>query len=162
MITQHIKIDGAEFRTWLSNMEFTAGDVRAYRFLFTFRGMETSGHRLIVKAKRADGEVVTGQAVDMAEGGAQEYILPNAMYAVPGTVEFEVGLYDGSGGCATSQVIAGTVRDGFGDGRPCATADTAGSGSFRGGRAGTFGGKRGGGPYDRPGGPCRPACGKSG
>ncbi len=110
MINYNIKIDPKKEKTYYSDIEFTTGDVRAYKFTFEFIGINTKGCTLCIKAKRADGNVVIAKA-----NSCSEFAIPNNMYSVAGEVYFEIAVYDASGGCITTKVISATVRDGFGE-----------------------------------------------
>ncbi len=110
MITYNISVNPSSERSICSDMEFTVGDVKAYRLQFSFSGIETEGKTLLIKALRGDGSVVT------ASSGSCEIILPAVLYAVAGEVSFEVSLIDGMGCCVTLCVITATVRPAFDDG----------------------------------------------
>ena len=48
-------------------------------------------------------------------GDCQAFAIPGNMYSVPGDVLFEIALYNATGGCITTRVVAATVRKGFGE-----------------------------------------------
>lgn len=110
MIEYNIKIDAKADRTYYSDIVFTSGDVRAYKFVFDFVGIDTKNATIGIKAKRADGSVVIGTSSD-----CREFVLPGNMYAVSGELWFEIALYDAAGGCVTTKVVTAVVREGFGE-----------------------------------------------
>ena len=110
MVEYRIKIDTKSARIYYSDFIFTTGDVRAYKFIFDFNDIETESCTLGVKAKRADGTVVIAKSDD-----CKELVLPGNMYSVQGEVLFEIALYDATGGCITTKVVAANVRKGFGE-----------------------------------------------
>lgn len=110
MVDYNIKIREGAQKTYYSDIVFTSGDVRAYRFIFEFVDIDTTECSLGVKAKRADGTVVIAKS-----GDCKTFVLPGNMYAVPGEVLFEIAVYDAIGGCITTKVVVATVRKGFGE-----------------------------------------------
>ncbi len=118
MITYKIRLEMAGGREQYSNMEFTTGDVQAYRLEFDFmdngKAYDCTGHTLTVKAKRLDGSVVVDSGA--VEDGKAFYVPANSVYAVEGALELEVALVTADGSYATVKVIHAHVREGFGDG----------------------------------------------
>ncbi len=110
MINYNIKIAAVAEKTYYSDIVLTSGDVRAYKFVFDFIGINTENCTLGIKAKRADGIVVIGE-----NDNCREFVLPGNMYSVPGEVLFEIAVYNASGSCITTKVVAATVREGFGE-----------------------------------------------
>lgn len=110
MVEYKIRIETKKEKVYYSDFVFTTGDVRAYKFIFDFTDIDAAECSLGVKAKRADGTVVIGKSSD-----CKSFIVPGNMYSVPGEVLFEVALYDATGGCITTKVVAATVRKGFGE-----------------------------------------------
>lgn len=109
MITFNISADPRRERTVYSDIEFTSGDIGAYKLCFSFAGIDVSGKTVSVKARRADGSIVICS-------GTESVVLPSSVYAVPGELELETGIHDGLGNCITACVIIANVREGFGDG----------------------------------------------
>ena len=118
MITYKIRLEMAGGREQYSNMEFTTGDVQAYRLEFDFmdngKAYDCTGHTLTVKAKRSDGSVVVDSGT--VENGKAFYIPANSVFSKPDALELEVALVTADGSYATVKVIHAHVREGFGDG----------------------------------------------
>ncbi len=118
MITYKIRLEMAGGREQYSNMEFTTGDVQAYRLEFDFmdngKAYDCTGHTLTVKAKRSDGSVVVDSGT--VEDGKAFYIPANSVFSKPDALELEVALVTADGSYATVKVIHAHVREGFGDG----------------------------------------------
>lgn len=110
MVEYKIKIETKREKVYYSDFVFTTGDVRAYKFIFDFADVDVENCSLGVKAKRADGSVVIAKS-----GDCKGFVLPGNMYSVPGEVLFEIAIYDATGGCITTKVVAATVRKGFGE-----------------------------------------------
>ncbi len=111
MITYTISVNPEKERNIYSDIEFTSGDIAAYRFCFSVQGIDTNGKTFVIKALRSDGEVIVGSSA------CASFILPQSMYAVPGEVSFEISVCDGLGSITTVCVITANVREGFGDGK---------------------------------------------
>ncbi len=116
MITYNISVNPAKERCIYSDIEFTCGDIRAYRLAFNFSGLDFSGKTLLIKALRADDSVA------ICSSQTDEIILPAAVYAVPGELSLEVCLCTAGGSCVTVCVITASVRESFGEGE-IATGD---------------------------------------
>ena len=118
MITYKIRLEMAGGREQYTNMEFTTGDVQAYRLEFDFmdngKAYDCTGHTLTVKAKRSDGSVVVDSGT--VEDGKAFYIPANSVFSKPDALELEVALVTADGSYATVKVIHAHVREGFGDG----------------------------------------------
>ena len=118
MITYKIRLEMTGGREQYSNMEFTTGDVQAYRLEFDFmdngKAYDCTGHTLTVKAKRSDGSVVVDSGT--VEDGKAFYIPANSVFSKPDALELEVALVTADGSYATVKVIHAHVREGFGDG----------------------------------------------
>lgn len=110
MVEYKIKIETKKEKMLYSDFVFTTGDVRAYKFKFDFADVDTMDCSLGIKAKRADGTIVIAKSSD-----CKSFVLPGNMYDVAGEVLFEIALYDATGGCITTKVVAATVRKGFGE-----------------------------------------------
>ena len=110
MVEYKIKIETKKEKVHYSDFVFTTGDVRAYKLIFGFADINTEGCSLGIKAKRADGTVVIAKSND-----CKSFVLPCNMYNVPGEVLLEIAIYDATGGCITTKVVAATVRKGFGE-----------------------------------------------
>lgn len=116
MITYKLKIDCNEQRALVSDMEFVAGDVGAYRLEFSFYNgkerMDLSDKILTVKGKRADGVVLS----DSGEiKGNKAYFTPaNTFYSVPGELLLEVALSDVAKNYITTTILSATVLEGLG------------------------------------------------
>jgi len=110
MVDYKIKIETKGEKIYYSDIAFTTGDVRAYKFIFDFADIDTTDCTLGVKAKRADDTVVIAKSND-----CKRFIVPGNMYSVPGEILFEIVIYDADGGCITTKVVAATVRKGFGE-----------------------------------------------
>ncbi len=116
MIRYQLKIDCTEPRNFVSDMEFVAGDVGAYELVFSFyngkKRMDLLGKTLSVKAKRADGVVIS-------DGGKiqdnKAYFTPaNTFYSVPGELILEVALSDAAKNYVTTTIITAKVLEGVG------------------------------------------------
>ncbi|MBE7022630.1 MAG: hypothetical protein E7414_05400, partial [Ruminococcaceae bacterium] len=87
MITYRYKLSLQGPRTTYTDAVFTPGDVSAYRLGIVFvsegKPYDASGCTLAVKARRADGVVVT-DAGTMAGNGTVYYEVKSDVYAVPG------------------------------------------------------------------------------
>jgi hypothetical protein len=119
MITYDINIHFQAERAAFSDMVFTSGDARAYKLRFFFfdagKAVDLSGTALVVKARRADGAVISDSGeIDAAENCA-EYVVKNSMYDVEGELIFEIALADADGGYGTAKVLSASVRAGLGE-----------------------------------------------
>ena len=118
MITYKIRLEMTGGREQYTNMEFTTGDVQAYRLEFDFmdngKAYDCTGHTLTVKAKRSDGSVVVDSGT--VEDGKALYVPANSVFSKPDALELEVALVTADGSYATVKVIHAHVREGFGDG----------------------------------------------
>lgn len=118
MITYKIRLEMTGGREQYTNMEFTTGDVQAYRLEFDFmdngKAYDCTGHTLTVKAKRSDGSVVVDSGT--VEDGKAFYVPANSVFSKPDALELEVALVTADGSYATVKVIHAHVREGFGDG----------------------------------------------
>ena len=127
MITYKTRIDINGAKTMAADLVFTSGDTHAYRLCFFFYDgnemYDTTGCRLTVKAKRADGVVVTDSGT--IEDGNCYYDVKSDIYAVPGEVYFEIALSaSAEDSYITTKEICFEVREGFGDGDLTATNTT--------------------------------------
>ena len=116
MITYQLKIDCTELRSLVSDMEFVAGDVGAYELVFSFyngeKRMDISDKVLSVKAKRADGVVISDSG-EIKENKA--YFIPeNSIYSVPGDLTLEVALSDSAKNYITTIILSAKVLEGIG------------------------------------------------
>lgn len=109
MITYNIKINPVKCRTSHSNIVLTTGDVKGYVFKFAFEQTIPDYSFITLKAKRADGRIITAGAE------CAEIVLPSDMYCVPGEIVFEVAICGEDGSCVTVHVLTALVREGFGD-----------------------------------------------
>ena len=101
MITYNIKINPLKSRTAYSDI--------VLKFCFLFDGIDFENAIFTLKAKRADGEIVT------AASSLPEIVLPNNMYCIPGEVVFEIAASAQTGKYVTIYVLTAFVREGFGD-----------------------------------------------
>ncbi len=126
MITYHLKLSGQDPRVLYSDMEFVAGDVGAYRLVFSFfdedAPLSLSGKILAVKIKRADG-VVLSDSGEITNDTAV-YIPKNDCFCVPGSVTFEIALMDSAKNYITTKIIHARVLESVGE-----PSDTAGDSS---------------------------------
>ncbi len=117
MITYHLKLSGQDPRVLYSDMEFVAGDVGAYRLVFSFYDENTplslSDKILAVKIKRADG-VVLSDSGEITDNTAV-YIPKNDCFCVPGTITFEIALMDSAKNYITTKIIHASVLAGVGE-----------------------------------------------
>ena len=117
MITYHLKLSGQDPRVLFSDMEFVAGDVGAYRLVFSFFDQQTplslTDKTLSVKIKRADG-VVLSDSGEIA-GDTAVYIPKNDCFCVPGTITFEIALMDSAKHYVTTKIIHATVLESMGE-----------------------------------------------
>ena len=119
MIDYKFRIDLQSERTIYTHTELTTGDAYAYRFWFSFysdgQPYDISDCMLTVKAKRADGVVLT-DAGSISGDGTAYYDVKSDMYSVAGTTSFEVALMTASGGYITTKELVMHTRPGFGEG----------------------------------------------
>ena len=117
MITYHLKISGQDARILSSDMEFVAGDVGAYRMVFTFfdngKRLALDGYSLAVKVRRADGVVLSDGG--KIAGDTAEYIPQNACISVAGDVTFEIALADKNQNYITTKIITARVLESVGE-----------------------------------------------
>lgn len=122
MITYHLKLNGQDPRTLFSDMEFVAGDVGAYRLVFSFYDEQTplslSDKILAVKIKRADGTVLSDSGEITNDTAV--YIPKNDCFCVPGTITFEIALMDSAKNYVTTKIIHATVLESVGEPREVA------------------------------------------
>lgn len=127
MITYHLKLSGQDPRVLYSDMEFVAGDVGAYRLVFSFfdehAPLSLSDKVLAVKIQRADG-VVLSDSGEMTNDTAV-YVPKNDCFCVPGTITFEIALMDSAKNYVTTKIIHATVLKSVGE--PSAIAGTSSS-----------------------------------
>ncbi|MBQ2696572.1 MAG: BppU family phage baseplate upper protein [Clostridia bacterium] len=119
MVEYNIRIELQSERLLDTEMEFTTGDVKAYRLVFKFfsggRPFDVSGCSLTVKAKRADGVVIVDKG-EINEEGVAFYDVKTNLYAVSGTMKMEIALLTENGGYITAKELTFHVRKGYGDG----------------------------------------------
>lgn len=119
MVEYNICIELQAERLLYTDIEFTTGDVMAYRFVFKFISggipYDAAGCSLVVKAKRADGGMITDKGEVTAEGVAF-YDVKSNLYAVPGKVMMEVALLTEDGAYITAKELVFCVRKGYGEG----------------------------------------------
>jgi len=117
MITYHLKLSGQDPRVLYSNMEFVAGDVGAYRLVFSFfdeyAPISLSDKILAVKIKRADG-VVLSDSGEITNDTAV-YIPKNDCFSVAGEVTFEIALMDSVKNYITTKIIHARVLKSVGE-----------------------------------------------
>ncbi len=122
MITYHLKLSGQDPRTLFSDMEFVAGDVGAYRLVFSFfdqkAPLSLSGKILSVKIKRADGTVLSDSGEITNDTAV--YIPKNDCFCVPGSITFEIALMDSAKNYITTKIIHATVLESVGEPREVA------------------------------------------
>ncbi|MBO5930456.1 MAG: hypothetical protein J6Q27_04090 [Clostridia bacterium] len=127
MITYQLKINGQDPRVLYSDMEFVAGDVGAYRMVFSFYDgvapISLSDKAVVVKIKRADGEVLADSGE--VTGDTAVYIPKNDCFCVPGTITFEIALMDSAKNYITTKIIHATVLESMGE--PSAIAGNSNS-----------------------------------
>lgn len=127
MITYKLKINCQEPRVLVSDMEFVAGDVNAYRLEFTFydngERIDLSDKILTVKGKRADGIVLSG--VGQMDGTRAVFVPANAFYAVPGELILEIALTDSAGNYTTTKILSAAVLEGLGETTEVATTNVS-------------------------------------
>lgn len=118
MINYNFKIDCQGEKTLSSNMTFVSGDVGAYRLVFDFydngQKIDIKDYILVVRAKRADGKVISasGEIVD----GKGVFVPKNSIYAIPGEVLMEIALCDSAKNYITTKIIVAEVIEGLGEG----------------------------------------------
>lgn len=116
MITYQVKIDTADPKLLTTDMEFVTGDVGAYKMVFSFyengKPLDITGSILSVKAKRADGVVLsdTGECA----GNQATFVPKNALYAVAGELRLEVALSDTAKNYTTTKILLANVLEGAG------------------------------------------------
>ncbi|MBE7022727.1 MAG: hypothetical protein E7414_05895 [Ruminococcaceae bacterium] len=119
MITYTYKLSLQGPRTTYTDAVFTPGDVSAYRLGIVFasegKPYDTSGCTLAVKARRADGVVVTDGGT-VAGNGTVYYEVKSDVYAVPGELSLEIALCTPVGGYITTHELICRVREGHGAG----------------------------------------------
>lgn len=122
MITYHLKLSGQDPRVLFSDMEFVAGDVGAYRLVFSFfdenAPLSLADKTLAVKTLRADG-VVLSDSGEITNDTAV-YIPKNDCFCVPGTITFEIALMDSAKNYITTKIIHATVLESVGEPREVA------------------------------------------
>ena len=127
MITYKLKINCQEPRVLVSDMEFVAGDVNAYRLEFTFydngEKISLSDKILTVKGKRADGTILSGSG--QIEGAQATFVPANAFYAVPGELLLEIALTDSAGNYMTTKILSASVLEGLGESTEMATTNVS-------------------------------------
>ena len=127
MITYKLKINCQDPRMLVSDMEFVAGDVNAYRLEFTFydngERINLSDKILTVKGKRADGVILSGSG--QIDGTQAAFVPANAFYAVPGELVLEIALTDSAGNYMTTKMISVTVLEGLGEPTEMATTNVS-------------------------------------
>ena len=116
MITYKLKIDCNEPRHLISDMEFVAGDVGAYRLEFSFYNgesrMDISNKLCTIKTKRADGVVISDSG-EIKENKAC-FTLKNSMYAIPGELMMEIALSDSAQNYITTVILSAKAMEGLG------------------------------------------------
>ena len=127
MITYKLKINCQEPRVLVSDMEFVAGDVNAYRLEFAFydngERVELSDKILTVKGKRADGVILSGSG--QIDGTQAVFVPANAFYAVPGELLLEIALTDNAGNYMTTKILSAAVLEGLGEPTEMATTNVS-------------------------------------
>ncbi|MBE7028127.1 MAG: hypothetical protein E7407_03730 [Ruminococcaceae bacterium] len=117
MINYIFEIDVCGERTKYSDVCLTSGDINAARFTFVFRkgkeAFDTEGLSLIIKAKRADGIIITDAG--RCDGEKLYADIKNSMTEIEGELSFEIALTDASGSIATVSEIITYVREGYGE-----------------------------------------------
>lgn len=117
MITYKLKINCQEPRLLVSDMEFVAGDVGAYRLEMTFLNngaiMDLTGKQITVKAKRADGTVLSDSGT--ITGSMAIFVPQNSLFAVPGELMLEIALCDSTQKYMTTKIISATVLESVGE-----------------------------------------------
>lgn len=117
MINYIFEIDLKGEKTKYSDVVFTSGDKSAARFVFCFKdGNElynTENLSLCIKAKRADGVVITDSG--FSDDGRLCADIKNSMTEIPGELSFEIALMDETGMFVTTCEIITYVREGYGE-----------------------------------------------
>ncbi len=117
MINYIFEIDLKGEKTKYSDVVFTSGDKSAARFVFCFKDgnepIETENLSLCIKAKRADGVVITDSGFDY--DGRLCADIKNSMTEIPGELSFEIALTDETGAYVTTCEIITYVREGYGE-----------------------------------------------
>ena len=118
MVTYQMNIELASAKTLYTDMEFVSGDTGTYtlRIRFTNRGTpaEFDGKLFTVRAKRADGKILTDAG--KIKDGICSYTLKNSMYAVPGELILELAVSDSAGAYVTAKILYARVIEGMGEG----------------------------------------------
>ena len=118
MINYNLKIDCQSEKTLSSNMTFVSGDVGAYRLIFDFydngEKIDIKDYILVVRAKRADGKVISGSGEIIDGKGV--FVPKNSIYAIPGEVLMEIALCDSAKNYITTKIILAEVIEGLGEG----------------------------------------------
>jgi len=124
MVEYNTYIELQAERSSSTDIEFTAGDVRAYRLRFKFFSdkvpYNVSGCSLVIKAKRCDKIIIVDQGVITSDGDAF-YDVKSSIYAVPGKLSLEVILVAENGSYLTAKELITRVRKGYGEGNLKAT-----------------------------------------
>ncbi|MBR2500544.1 MAG: BppU family phage baseplate upper protein [Clostridia bacterium] len=118
MINYTFKTELTKERTIYSDIIFTTGDIKGYRLNFSFlengTPLNIKNCSLIVKAKRADGIVVTDRG-DLKDDYTAYIDIKNSMISKSGEVSFEIALTDDTGMYVTTKEIIASVRQGHGE-----------------------------------------------
>ena len=121
MINYKFKIDCQGEKILASDITFVTGDVGAYKLTFDFfdngKKADISNYILTIRAKRADGKIISGTGEIVNNSGV--FVPQNSIYAVPGEVLMEVALCDSAKNYITTKIITAEVIQGLGeDGEP--------------------------------------------
>ncbi len=118
MIIYNFKLSLQDAKTVYTNAVLTTDDVSAYRLCFTFLNngipYDVKGCALVIKAKRADNQVVTDSGVVTGTGDVY-YDMKSSVYAVEGELSVEVALCTPQGGYITTHELIFKVRQGHGE-----------------------------------------------
>lgn len=118
MINYKFKIDCQGEKTLASDITFVTGDVGAYKLTFDFfdngKKMDISNYILTIRAKRADGKVISGAGEIIDNRGV--FVPQNSIYAIPGEILMEIALCDSAKNYITTKIITAEVIEGLGKG----------------------------------------------
>jgi len=118
MIRYNFRLPLQGAKTVYANAVLTTDDVSAYRLCFDFSDngvpYDATDCALVIKAKRADNQVVTDSGV-VTEAGDVYYDMKSSVYAVEGELSVEVALCTPQGGYITTHELIFRVRKGHGE-----------------------------------------------
>ncbi len=117
MITYKLKINYQDAKILQSDIEFVSGDVGAYllecEFYDNGKRVDISGYSVALKAKRADGVILS--EVGRIEENKGIISLNNDIYSVPGEVYLEIALLGNAKNYITTKIVIANVLEGLGE-----------------------------------------------